>query len=164
MIERGTPTTEHAPLDEHAPDVGWFDQLKRPPVQAGIAAALLLVFAVIGFASEAAGGSLGDRFRYQLAATMLLMFGVTNALMSLTTNNVNRYWGASFISYLLLAALGLLVAYGLTGYWVTDAGSYRWIYSVLTFGYLALLSIVSMIRGIVNFAEREEWSQPRKRD
>lgn len=164
MIERGTPTTEHAPLDEHAPDARWFAYLKRPPVQAGIAAGLLLLLAIVGFASEAAGGSLGDRFGYQLAATMLLMFGVTNALMSLTTDNVNRYWGKSFVSYLLLAGLGLLVAYGLTGYWIADAGSYRWIYSVLTFGYLALLSIVSMIRGIVNFAEREEWSHPRKRN
>ena len=122
---------------------------------------LITLFAGAGLAT---GADLGERFGYQLAATVLLMFGVANALMSLTTSNVNRYWGASFISYLLLAALGLGVAYLLSGLWISEAGYYRWIYAVLTFGYLALLSIVSMIRGIINFAEHEEWSQPRKRD
>ena len=146
------------------PETLWFARLKRPPIQAAGAAVVLLAFAVIGLAGAAAGPGLGERYGYQVAATTLLLFGVANALLSLSADNVNRYWGASFLSFLALAALGLVVAYALSGLWITEAGSYRWIYAVLTFGYLALLSIVSMIRGIVKFAEHEEWSHPRKRD
>jgi len=34
----------------------------------------------------------------------------------------------------------------------------------LTVGYLVILSIVSAMKNIVNFAEREEWNEPRQRD
>lgn len=35
---------------------------------------------------------------------------------------------------------------------------------VVTFGYLVFLSIVGFIKRIVEFAQREEWNQPRPRN
>lgn len=128
------------------------------------AAGLMVLFLVMGLGSSVAGSEVNPRFGYQVAATALLLFGVANALFSLGSENINRYWSASFVSYLLLAGLGLVVAKLLTGLWISEAGSYKWIYTVLTFGYLVILSIMSAIRGIVNFAEDEEWSQPRERN
>lgn len=142
----------------------WFRKLKHPPTQAALAAVVMVVFVGFGLLMSLAGSDLSERWGYQSAATALMIFGVGNALMSLAADNVGKYWSKSFVAYVLLAGLGLLLAWGSSGIWITDAGSYRFIYLVLTFGYLVLLSITSMMRGIVNFAEREEWSQPRRRD
>ena len=142
----------------------WFAQLSKPHVQALGALAVMVVFVLVGLGINAAGDGLTDRWGYQTAATAMMMFGVGNALMSLNAPNIGKYWSASFVSYLLLAGIGVVIARLLSGFWLTEAGSYKWIYMVLTFGYLVLLSIVSMMKGIVSFAEREEWSQPRRRE
>ena len=142
----------------------WFSRLKDPRTQAVLAAGVMVVFVGLGLLSSLAGSGPPERWGYQSAATALMIFGVGNALMSLAAENVARYWSVSFVAFALLAALGLLLAWGSSGIWIAEAGSYRFIFLVLTFGYLVLLSITSMMRGIVNFAEREEWSQPRRRD
>lgn len=139
-------------------------RLRFPPSQAVVALGVLLLFLLFGGALSVAGGESDGRWGYQSAATALMLFGVCNALVSLGTNNVGRYWSVSFGTYAVLAAVAILVARLYSGYWIGEAGSYRWIFMVLTFGYLVLLSIVSMMRGIVSFAEREEWTQPRQRD
>lgn len=142
----------------------WFARLRQPQTQVLLAGAILVAFVGFGFLMDLAGSPLSERWGYQSAATSLMIFGVGNALMSLAAPDVAKYWSRSFLGYALLAALGLLLAWGASGVWITEAGSYRFIYIALTFGYLVLLSITSMMRGIVNFAEREEWSQPRSRD
>ena len=149
---------------EGAVDEGWFDKLRRPRSQALLAVAIMVVFVGFGLLMRASGSAMSERWGYQSAATALMIFGVGNALMSLAATNVMRYWSRSFVAYALLAGLGILLAWGSSGVWIAEAGSYRFIFLVLTFGYLVLLSITSMMRGIVNFAEREEWSQPRSRD
>lgn len=40
--------------------------------------------------------------------------------------------------------------------------TYRWIYIVVTFGFLVFLSMVNFMKKIVEFAEKEEWNQPRR--
>lgn len=152
------------PSHEHVPHDPWMERIRQPKFQAVIAAGLMATFLLFGLVSSVSGAEPNERFGYQVAATALLLFGVANALFSLGAESINKYWSASFVSYLLLAGLGLLVARLLTGLWISEAGSYKWIYTVLTFGYLVILSIMSAIRGIVNFAEDEEWSQPRERN
>ncbi len=142
----------------------WFRKLRQPPVQALVAAGFLVIFVLFGGVMRASGGEVSLLWGYQAAATASMLYGVGNALMSLSARNVGKYWSTSFLTYIVLTALGILAAWAYSGLWITEAGSYRWIYMVLTFGYLVLLSIVSMMRGIVHFAEREEWSQPRQRD
>ena len=142
----------------------WFGRLAQPRMQGMIALGFMAVFFVFGLASAATGNEVNDRWGYQSAATAMMLFGVGNALMSLSTDNVGKYWSRSFVIYVAVGAIGVLAAWATSGVWLSDAGSYRWIFIVLTFGYLVLLSIVSLMRGIVNFAEREEWTQPRQRD
>ena len=155
---RKNPSHEHLPTDR------WLERARRPRYQAMAAAGIMVVFLLFGGVTLLSGAEPGERFGYQVAATALLLFGVANALFSLGAPSINKYWSESFVSYLLLAGFGLVVAKLLTGLWIGEAGSYKWIYTVLTFGYLVLLSIMSAIRGIVNFAETEEWSQPRERN
>ena len=46
---------------------------------------------------------------------------------------------------------------------ITEAGSYPWIFIVVSFGYLVFLSLMAVLRTVVDFAQREEWTQPRIR-
>jgi len=139
-------------------------RLQRPPFQAAIGLVVLALFLLFGGALSWANDGSDGRWGYQSAATALMLYGVGNALLSLGTKAVGKYWSISIACYAALAAVAIVFARLYSGYWIDDAGSYRWIFLVLTFGYLVLLSIVSMMRGIVSFAEREEWSQPRQRD
>lgn len=103
------------------------------------------------------------RFPWMTSATFILLFAMLNSVQSLTTKNMARYWGRSIYSFMGLAVVSGMTAYLFSSLSINEAGSYRWIYIVLTFGYLVFLSIVSFMRKIVEFAQKEEWNHPRIR-
>ena len=76
---------------------------------------------------------------------------------------MSKYWGRSIYSFMGLALGSGLTAYLFSSLTISEAGSYRWIYVVLTVGYLVFLSIVTFMRRIVEFAQKEEWNHPRIR-
>ena len=102
-------------------------------------------------------------FPWSLATAFLLLFAVFNSLMSLNADNPMLYWGRSVYTFIGLAFMNGLAAWLFSGVAIGDAQSYRWIYIVVTIGFLVFLSMVNLMRKIVQFAEREEWNQPRKR-
>lgn len=102
-------------------------------------------------------------FAWSIAAAFSLLFGLLNSLMSIRAKSFAQYWGRSMYSYMGSGiAMGLL-AWALSGIPLREAGTYRMIYVAVTFGFLVFLSIVNFVKKIVQFAEREEWNQPRKR-
>lgn len=105
----------------------------------------------------------GNRFPWLCAASFLLFFAVFNSIFSLSAKDLNNYWTKSLVSYAGLAILSGLCAWGLSGIGINEAGYYRWIFIVLTFGYLVFLSIMGIMKQIVEFAEKENWQSPRKR-
>ena len=117
-----------------------------------------------GWALTASGVFVLERlFAWSIAAAFLLFFAIFNSLMSLRADNFVKYWGRSVYSFIGLA-LGLSTAAWLfSGVAIGDAESYRWIFIVVTFGFLVFLSLVNFMKVIVRFAEREEWNEPRKR-
>ena len=104
-----------------------------------------------------------ERFPWMTAGAFMLLFSLFNSVYSLTTKNLMQYWQRSIYSFLGLAVVLGLTAYAFSFIPIGDAGSYRWIYIVVTIGYLVFLSMVTFMRKIVEFAQREEWNQPRKR-
>ena len=104
-----------------------------------------------------------SRFHWKTAATFTLLFAIFNSVFSLSTKNTMKYWGQSIYSFLGLAFASGMVAYLFSSVSINEAGSYRWIFIVVTIGYLVFLSMVTFMRKIVEFAQREEWNQPRKR-
>ena len=107
--------------------------------------------------------TVSERFPWMTAGAFMLLFALFNSVFSLTTKNMMQYWGRSIYSFLGLAALLGLTAYAFSFIPIGDAGSYKWIYIVVTIGYLVFLSLMTFMRQIVEFAQREEWNQPRKR-
>ncbi|HRI58315.1 MAG TPA: hypothetical protein PK228_01285 [Saprospiraceae bacterium] len=102
-------------------------------------------------------------FAWSIAAAFMLLFAMLNSLMSLRADSIMKYWAPSMYSYLGLALCTGLAAWLFSGIPLRDAGTYRWIYIVVTVGFLVFLSMVNFMKKIVQFAEREEWNQPRRR-
>jgi hypothetical protein len=102
-------------------------------------------------------------FPWMSAASFMLLFAVFNSVLSVSSKDLMKYWGTSMYCFLGLAAAAAGVAYVLSSLSMSEAGSYRWIYIVVGIGYLVFLSLMAMLRKIVEFAQREEWNQPRIR-
>lgn len=113
---------------------------------------------------QMAGLSIQQRYAWTVSASFLLFFALFNSLMSLMEKNTDYYWGKSILSFIALAVLGGLPAKWFSGLHINDAGSYRWLYIVLSVGYLVFLSVIGMVRRIIEFAQSEEWDAPRPRN
>lgn len=107
--------------------------------------------------------SMDPLYPWSIATAFMLLFALLNSISSLQSNDFARYWGASMYSYLGLALACGLMAWLTSGIPVGKAGSYKFIYLVVSVGFLVFLSLINMVKKIVNFAEKEEWNQPRKR-
>lgn len=142
----------------------FFDKLDRPPIQAAVVFAAALVIMGIGWILTASGIFTLDRlFAWSIGAAFMLFFAMMNSILSLRATSFVKYWGASMYSYLALALCTSMAAWGFSGIALREAGSYRWIYIVVTVGFMVFLSMVNFMKVIVRFAENEEWNQPRKR-
>lgn len=141
-----------------------FDRAYNPMVQAGIVLGAGLITMLGAKMLNLTGWiEVGDRFPWLTAASFMLFFALFNSVFSLSSPNLNQYWGRSMFSFGALALASGLMAYLFSSIPIQEAGSYRWIYMVLTFGYLVFLSIMGFMKRIVEFAEREEWNSPKQR-
>lgn len=141
-----------------------FEKAIDPVMQALLTFGGVLVFIIISKFINAIGIlSVSAKFPWMTAAAFLLLFAVFNSLYSLTAKSIIKYWGRSIYSFMGLAAASGVVAYLFSSMTISEAGSYRWIYVVVTFGYLVFLSLMAFLRKIVEFAQKEEWNQPRIR-
>jgi hypothetical protein len=104
----------------------------------------------------------GDElFTWSIATAFTMLFSLFNSLMSLQTDNYVQYWGKSMYAFMVVAVGNGLLAWLLSGVSLNDAGTYKFIYIVISMCFLVFLSMVNFIRLIVRFAEREEWNSPK---
>jgi len=144
--------------------INLYEKLDRPQAQAAAVLVGALLIMGIGWGLTALRVFiLEPLFAWSIGAALLLFFALLNSLMSIRAKSFAKYWSASMYSYLGLAFATALAAWGFSGIPLGEAGSYRWIYIVVTVGFLVFLSMVNFMKIIVNFAEKEEWNQPRKR-
>lgn len=140
------------------------DKLDRPPFQATAIFAAALVIMGIGWTFTASGVFPFNRlFAWSIATAFMLFYALMNSLLSIKATSFVKYWGASVYCYVALALGTSMAAWGFSGIPLREAGSYRSIYIVVTVGFLVFLSMVNLMKIIVQFAEKEEWNQPRKR-
>ncbi len=88
--------------------------------------------------------------------SFILFFAIANSIMSLRAENLNKYWAWSIMSFIVLLACSGFVATMISGLSFDEAGSFRWLFMVLTFGYLVFLSIARFVRQIVEYAVRQD--------
>jgi hypothetical protein len=93
---------------------------------------------------------------YTIPMSFTLVFGVFNAILSLSSPDQNKYYGMSLVCYFIFCAVTISLGRLLSGITLDDAGSYRWIYFVFTFGYILFLAIVRTMRWVVIFAQKQD--------
>ncbi len=135
-----------------------------PLMQAGLVLAAALLLMTFGWLLTVSGLYPVERlFAWSIGAALMLIFAMMNSLLCLRADNFAKYWGSSMYSFVGLALSTGGAAWMFSGVPIGEAESYRWIYIVITFGFLVFLSMVNFMKIIVRFAEKEEWNQPRTR-
>lgn len=150
---------------QNTTDDQFFEKAKNPVMQASVVLGISVLFmAFAKLASLLGAAEFKDYFPWIISASFLLFFTVLNSIFSLSSDDINKYWIRSIICYLGLAIVSGTLAYLASSVAFNDAGTIRWIFYVLTFVYLVFLSILNFMKKIVAFAEREEWTAPKKRN
>lgn len=128
-----------------------------PPVKQVIGVVvLLLVFNIIAYFIKLAGIDIGKMNAWEISLTCLLFFALGNALFFLNSKDKAKYWRESVFSYIGLVAVTVLLAGWISGIQLNDSGSIKWIYFVFTFGYLVFISIIGMMRRIVELVIKQD--------
>lgn len=142
----------------------FLEKAQNPIIQAGAVYIGVLVMIAGGAIVKSSGlMPVSERFPWMCAAAFMLFFAMFNSVFALSSVSINKYWGKSIYSFIGLAGLAGLTAWLTSSLTISEAGSFRWIYIVVTIGYMIFLSMVTMMRTIVEFAQREEWSKPKLR-
>ena len=142
-----------------------FESKIDPIYQAAGTLVAVFIFQAIGSAvSMGTDDVVNNRWAWLCAASFLLFFALFNAIMSATSKQILKYWGRSLYSFMGLAIGSGLLAWAFSGIPIGQAGSYKWIFFVVTFGYLVFMSMIAMMKGVVEFAQKEEWSKPKLRN
>ena len=99
-----------------------------------------------------------------IAGMSILMFALFNSVLSLSAKDMNQYWTRSIPTYAALMVLNACLAYLFSAMTMHEAGTFRWIFMVLTFGYLLFLSMMRFMRKIVEIAQKEDdtWTKRMK--
>ncbi len=134
------------------------DYKKFTPYKQGI---VVLVLILIINLLTLAGGVGPDRFFqpnifWINTIAFLLVYALFNSILSIVTEEQNKYWGSSIITFVAICVLGGLMAWLFSGLSIDEAGSFRWIYTVFAMGYIILLAIVRSMRKIVQIAQKQD--------
>jgi Ca2+/Na+ antiporter len=121
----------------------------------------MIVFNKIAVSASGIEGN--PLFPWLAAASCMLFFALVNSVFGLASKSYNDYWGKSMTAYIILTICSALTAYLISSVWINDASSYRWIFIVVTIGYIVFMAIIGMMRAIVRFAQSEVWTSPKQR-
>lgn len=140
------------------------DRVQNPIIQALITlGGVILVILASKLVKLTGMLEVPERFPWMTAASFLLCFALFNSVFSVSSKDIIKYWSKSIYSFMGLAFSSGFLAYFFSAKALFDAGSYWWIFIVVAIGYLVFLGMMAFIRFVVEFAQREEWNQPKIR-
>jgi hypothetical protein len=135
----------------------FMDKALNPIFQAVVVLCISVTAMGVFFALKSSGiMDVDSRIFWVIGGATTLFFGLFNSVISLGAADMNVYWFRSTSSYTVLMVASGCLAYFFSGMTMTEAGSFKWIYMVLTFGYLLFLSIMRFMRKIVHIAQQED--------
>jgi len=129
----------------------------HPLKQAGIAVSIELVILLL-VKLMMRTGTISDNptFCWEVVFTLMLAYMLFNAMLSFPYKNRNQYFVYSLIGYVIVALLGGIMAHLFSGVSMDEAGSFRWLYMLLTFCYLVFLTIANAIWKIIEMAKKQD--------
>jgi NhaP-type Na+/H+ or K+/H+ antiporter len=139
--------------------------LKENPVKQGAWSLLLIVLFAFPkvFISGTEDSFFNNDYPWIIMGTFVLNFCIFNALFYLTSTNRSVFRMQSLYTFICLLVIGCLLSYLFSGVSLFEAGTFSWILSVISFCYLVFLVIVTCIRVLTEYAQREEWLYPKIR-
>lgn len=138
--------------------------MNSPIVQATVVLALaVIIMTIVALVNLLYPKSFGTLVPWAIATAFMLFFAMMNSLLSLRADSFVQYWQKSMYSYMALALGTGLIAWAFSGVPIAEAESYRWIYLVISIGFIVFLTLVNLMKIIVKYAEKEEWNEPRNR-
>ncbi len=138
--------------------ISFFEKDIHPFYQAGFIIVVMLVFDLVSSGLRASGMmDVKDNFPWQVVLSFMLFYALFNSLLGLGAKDGNKYYLYSMIGFVALAAAGGFLAFWFSGISIEQApGAIKWIYFVFAFGYLVFVSIVQLMKKIVQLAQEQD--------
>ena len=127
-----------------------------PVKQVAIILAMMVIFNLLWVIASSAGVELEQRFPWLIATALMLFFGLFNSVFSLVSADRLLYWRNSIIAYIVICATGGLLAWLFSGLTMDEAGAFKWMYFIMTFSFITFLTIVNLMRKIVDIAQKQD--------
>jgi hypothetical protein len=135
----------------------FIDKALNPIFQAIVVLCISITAMIVFFMLKSLGAmDVDNRIFWVIGGATTLFFGLFNSVISLGATDMNVYWFRSTACYVVLMVSSGCLAFLFSGMTITEAGSFKWIFMVLTFGYLLFLSIMRFMRKIVEIAQKED--------
>ncbi len=93
---------------------------------------------------------------WEISFAVLMGFALFNSIFSYSYEKKSSYFIISLASYVFLALFGGFASYYFSGIRLDDADSFKWLYIVFTFSYLVFISIVNMMRTIIELVKKQD--------
>jgi hypothetical protein len=135
----------------------FIDKALNPIFQAIVVLSISITAMIVFFMLKSFGVmDVDNRVFWVIGGATTLFFGLFNSVISLGVPDMNVYWFRSTACYVVLMVASGCFAFLFSGLTITEAGSFKWIFMVLAFGYLLFLSIMRFMRKIVQIAQKED--------
>ncbi|MCF8236582.1 MAG: hypothetical protein K9I85_00350 [Saprospiraceae bacterium] len=149
------PTTESHPWS-------FLGKAHHPLKQAAATVVLMVIFLLASWFMVRLGPEgFSQHLPWIIALAFLLLFAVFNSVFCLAAGQVDQYWQRSILGFLVVGLVGASLAWAISGQFLTEVGSFKWMYMVVAFCYLVFISIINFMRKIVDFAQGEKWEKPK---
>lgn len=134
-----------------------FQKQVHPLTQAAVAVALNALGILFLAGTRADENVIEEKVVFwELSFSILLAYMLFNSVFSLPYIKRVEYFRDSIFCFLGVAVIGGLLAHYASGVSMDQAGSFRWMYIVFTLTYLVFISIVNLMRKIMEIAKRQD--------
>ena len=147
-------------------ETSFFEKSYNPILQGvvilGFAVLIMLLAKIIQWTGIA---HISGQAFWIIAGTSILLFALSNSILSLSSKDMDNYWVRSIPTYAVVMIMSSSFAYLFSAMTMQEAGTFKWIFMVLTFGYLLFLSMMRFMRKIVDIAQQEDdnWTKRMKK-
>ena len=88
--------------------------------------------------------------------SFILFFALTTCVLSLRAPSQRWYWNRSILSFIGVVVASALFGQLFSGLSINEAGSFRWLFIVMSIGYLVFMSIVRLMRRIMDIVIKQD--------
>jgi len=127
-----------------------------PYKQGALALGLILLIDLFSFASRNSNIEKFASTIWTNCIAMVLFFIIANALISINSSKAGIYIRDSIYTYIILCVSGALISYFISATPMDDAGSFKWLFIMLTMVYIVFLALMNTLKAIVALAKKQD--------